>query len=251
MVNWPEKCAVVIPCHNEELSVANVVREARRLLPLVLVVDDCSEDRTAVRAAEAGAEVVRRLKHPGKGAAIKAGIEAATARECAWAITIDGDGQHRPEDIPAFLRCAEQTGAALVVGNRMHRAEEIPWVRRAVNRWMSRRISSLASRTLPDSQCGFRLIDLRAWATVQLATDHFEIESEMLLAFVKAGWRVEFVPVQVVVGGRRSHINPLLDSWRWLRWWRRVRLERRHLSRPGTCADDHSACASARGQNML
>ena len=250
-MNWPEKCAVVIPCHNEELNVARLVKDARRLLPLVVVVDDRSEDKTALRAAEAGAEVIRRLEHPGKGAAIKAGIEAATARECTWAITIDGDGQHRPEDIPAFLRCAEQKGAALVVGNRMHHAEEIPRVRRAVNRWMSRRISTLAGRTLPDSQCGFRLIDLRAWAGVQLETNHFEIESEMLLAFVKTGWRVEFVPVQVVVGGRRSHINPLLDSWRWLRWWRRVLMQRGRFSRPDACADDHSACASVRGQNML
>jgi len=250
-VNWPEKCAVVIPCHNEELSVTDLVREARRLLPLVLVLDDCSEDRTAVRAVEAGAEVVRRLEYPGKGAAVKAGIEAAIARGCAWAITLDGDGQHRPEDIPAFLRCAEQTGAALVVGTRMHHAEEIPRVRRAVNRWMSRQISSLAGRTLPDSQCGFRLIDLRAWAGVQLETNHFEIESEMLLAAADAGWRVEFVPIQVVGGSRRSHIDPLLDSWRWLRWWRRVCLERRHLNRPNPRAGDHSACATARGQNML
>jgi glycosyltransferase involved in cell wall biosynthesis len=216
-------CAVVIPCHNEEASIAGLVRGARQHLPLVLVVDDNSNDQTAARADEAGAQVLRHRADPGKGAAVKAGLAAALAQQCAWAITLDGDGQHRPADIPAFLRRGEETGAALVVGDRMHCAEAMPWVRRRVNRWMSRRISEIAGRVLPDSQCGFRLIDLRACAALRLETDHFEIESEMLLAFVKTGCRVEFVPIPVVGGGRRSHIHPLLDTWRWLQWWKRVR----------------------------
>ena len=80
----------------------------------------------------------------------------------------------------------------LVVGDRMHRAEAIPWLRRRVNRWMSRQISRLAGRHLPDSQCGFRLINVQSFMALGLKTDHFEIESEMLLAFVHAGYRVEF-----------------------------------------------------------
>ncbi len=226
-MNWLTECAVVIPCRNEAAGIAGLVREVRQYLPLVLVVDDYSEDETAARAAEAGAELVRRTESPGKGAALKAGIAAALARRCDWVLTLDGDGQHRPEDIPAFLRRAGETGAALVVGDRMHRAEAIPWLRRGVNRWMSRRISELAGMRLPDSQCGFRLINLRSWAGLVLETEHFEIESEMLLAFVQAGHRIEFVPIQVVGKGRRSHIRPVKDTWRWLRWWKRVRLGQR------------------------
>jgi glycosyltransferase involved in cell wall biosynthesis len=170
--------------------------------------------------------VIRRKGQPGKGAALKAGVAAALERQCAWAIVLDGDGQHRPDDIPALLRCAEETGAALVVGNRMHREAEIPWVRRRVNHWMSRRISELAGRSLPDSQCGFRLINLRAWPALRLEAEHFEIESEMLLGFVQAGYRVEFVPIQVIGRGTRSHIDPVVDTWRWLRWWRQERVRR-------------------------
>jgi len=226
-VNWPATCAVVIPCRNEAGVIAGLVREVRPHLPLVLVVDDNSEDETAARAAEAGAQVVRRTENPGKGAALKAGVAAARARGCEWVMTLDGDGQHRPEDIPAFLRCAEETDAALVVGNRMHRAEAMQWLRRQANRWISRRLSELVGSSLPDSQCGFRLINLKAWAALRLETDHFEIESEALVAFVGAGHRVEFVPIQVVVGGGQSHIRPVRDTWRWLRWWRRVRREPR------------------------
>jgi glycosyltransferase involved in cell wall biosynthesis len=250
-VNWPATCAVVIPCRNEEASIAGLVRAVHQYLPLVLVVDDNSGDETAARAVEAGAQVVRREQNPGKGAALKVGVTAALAQNCAWVMTLDGDGQHRPEDIPAFLRCAEETGASLVVGNRMPGAEAIPWLRRSVNRWMSRQISQIAGRFLPDSQCGFRLINLKAWAALRLETDHFEIESEILLAFVQAGCRVEFVSIQVIGRGRRSKIHPVKDTWRWLRWWKGVRRRRRADRQLEADAGEHSACARARGRNML
>lgn len=223
-MNWPATCAVVIPCCNEEVTVAGLVLEVRRHLPTVIVVDDGSVDQTATRAATAGAQVVRRERNPGKGASLRAGVAAALAQHYTWVMTLDGDGQHRPEDIPAFLRCAEETGAALIVGNRMHQAESIPWLRRRVNRWMSRRLSACAGRALPDSQCGYRLINLKAWAELVLEANHFEIESEVLLGFVRAGYGVEFVPIRVIGKGGQSHIHPLKDTWRWLRWWQRARL---------------------------
>jgi glycosyltransferase involved in cell wall biosynthesis len=222
-VNWSATCAIVIPCCNEEAAIAGLVEQARAFLPLVIVVDDGSVDQTAARAELAGALVVRQPVTRGKGAALKAGVAAVLAKSCAWMITLDGDGQHRPEDIPAFLRCHEQTGAHLVIGNRMDHAGAIPWLRRVVNRWMSRRISRCAGRFLPDSQCGFRLIDLKAWQALRLQSDHFEIESEVLLATVRAGYRVEFVPIRVIGRASRSHIDPWQDSWRWLRWWLRSR----------------------------
>ena len=222
-MNWSVTCAVVIPCCNEEASIAGLVQEVRRHLHVVIVVDDGSTDQTVAQATGAGAEVVRLGQNLGKGAAIKAGVEAALRHHCAWIVTMDGDGQHRPEDTQAFLRCAEETSASLIVGNRLHCAQAIPWLRRVVNRWMSRRISERAGQCLPDSQCGFRLINLEAWAALRLETSHFEIESEMLLAFVQAGYRVEFVPIQAIPQGRHSRIRPVVDTWRWLRWWRRAR----------------------------
>ncbi len=223
-MNWASSCAAVIPCQNEEATIAQVVRGVRLHLPVVLVVNDCSHDETAAQAVAAGAQVLQRSQHPGKGAAIRAGLTAAADRGCTWAITLDGDGQHLPEDIPRFQRCVEETGAPLVIGNRMDHAEAIPWLRRVVNRWMSHQLSKAAGRGLPDSQCGFRLMNLKACATLRLETDHFEIESEVSLAFVRGGYRVEFVPIQVVGRGPQSHIKPLRDTWRWLRWWARVRL---------------------------
>ncbi len=76
----------------------------------------------------------------------------------------------RPRICRSSCRCAGQTGASLVIGSRMHNARAIPWLRRQVNRWMSRQLSRCAGRCLPDTQCGFRLIHLATWAALPLQT---------------------------------------------------------------------------------
>ena len=110
----------------------------------------------------------------------------------------------------------------MVVGNRMANPAGMPWLRRQVNGWMSRRLSKSAGCSLPDTQCGFRLMDLEAWSKLKLRSNHFEIESEMLLAFVEAGHEVAFVPIEVIYKNEQSKINPVQDTWRWFRWlWSR------------------------------
>jgi hypothetical protein len=100
----------------------------------------------------------------------------------------------------------------------MTNAGRIPWLRRQVNRWMSRQLSRAARRPLPDSQCGFRLVQLASWSALHLRSRHFEIDSELLLAFIAAGHAVEFVPVQVIYKAEQSKIQPLSDACRWFRW---------------------------------
>lgn len=220
-MNWSQQCAVVVPCRNEARFIAPLVREIRVQLPHVIVVNDASTDATATEAAGAGAEVIAHATAQGKGAALRTGWTRARERGFAWALCMDGDGQHAPSDIAKFLECGERTGASLIVGNRMHDAGKMPPLRRAVNRWMSRRLSALAGVELPDSQCGFRLVRLAALDRIQLRATQFEIESEQLLAFLAAGERVEFVPVQVIYRAERSKIHPLRDTLRWFRWRRR------------------------------
>ena len=215
----PMKCAAVIPCLNEGVGVAALVMAARRYLPCVIVVDDGSTDDTAALAKAAGATVVRHERNRGKGASLRTGLSLAMAQGFEWTVTLDGDGQHAPEDLPVFLRGAEETGALLVIGNRMNDARAMPWLRRQVNRWMSRKLSQCVGRSLPDTQCGFRLVHLQTWASLPLKTDHFEIESEMLMAFLAAAHPVAFAPVRVVRRRRSSHIHPVTDTLRWWKWW--------------------------------
>lgn len=222
-MDWQRQCAALIPCFNESANIAEVVRGVRAHLPSVIVVDDGSTDATSEAAAANGAKIQRHETKQGKGAALRTGFQNAREQGFRWALTLDGDGQHASDDIPKLLQCAEQTGAALVVGNRLAGCENMPWLRRQVNRWMTRRLARLAGIPLADSQCGFRLINLEALATVTLATNHFEIESEVLLAFARASLAIEFVPVQVIYRAERSKIHPWRDTIRWFRWWRHAR----------------------------
>ena len=222
-MDWRAECAGVVPCLDEAAAIGPLIQAIRRHVPTVVVVDDGSSDTTLSVAKTHGAEVLRHETTLGKGAALNTGWRWALEHGFTWALTMDGDGQHSPEDIAPFFQCAERTSAALIVGNRMAEAQAMPWVRRKVNHWMSRRLSAAAGRPLPDSQCGFRLMKLPAWASMEISSAHFEIESEVLMAFVRAGFGVEFVPVRAIYKNEQSKIHPVRDAVRWLRWWRRSR----------------------------
>lgn len=218
-MNWSLECVVVIPCLNEGKTIGGLVKAIRRFLPEVLVVDDGSSDATSELAREQGAEVIRRDQPSGKGAALQLGCRTAREHGATWVLTMDGDGQHSPEDIPLFLNAALSEQARLVIGNRMSQTNRMPWLRRKVNAWMSARLSRAAGLFVPDSQCGFRLIHLESLHTLQIQTTHFEIESEVLLGFAARRFKIAFVPIQTIYGAEHSKINPVSDTLRWLRWW--------------------------------
>jgi glycosyltransferase involved in cell wall biosynthesis len=229
----PDSCAVVIPCFNEGATIASLVNLARRFLPTIIVVDDGSTDNTAAQAASAGARLISHGRNAGKGTALRSGLSLALKQGFAWAMTMDGDAQHAPADMPALMQCAGRSNALMVIGDRMHKAHEMPWLRRKVNVWMSQKLSQCAGRTLADTQSGFRLIHLRTWAALPLQAERFEVESEMLMAFLAADHPVAFVPVQVLARSRGSHIRPVTDTLRWWKWWRQFSQPRKPLAEIG------------------
>src|ERR1051325_11423405 len=105
-MNWAMQCAVVIPCLNESATIADVTASVRKHLPTVFVIDDGSRDNKGALAKSAGAVVLRHDAPRGKGAALQTGWRHAREHGFAWALTMDGDGQHSPDDVPAFLNCA-------------------------------------------------------------------------------------------------------------------------------------------------
>lgn len=219
MIDWKQTCSALIPCYNEAGSIHTVVSQVQRHLPRILVIDDGSTDDTARLAAAAGAQVLKHPANRGKGAALRTGFHHLSNQGYSWVLTLDGDGQHDARDIPAFLAAAEAGQAHLVIGNRFVQAHRIPWLRRHANQWMTRRLAHRAGVPLADSQCGFRLIQLAALAQLSLHCDHFEVESEITLAFARAGHSIAFVPIQVIYHSSRSKIRPVRDTWRWFRWW--------------------------------
>lgn len=211
------RIAVVIPALNAEPTVGAVVRGALEHLDEVVVVDDGSTDATAARAREAGARVLVHPRNFGKGRALATAFEDLFSRGFDAVITLDADGQHRPDQIPRFL-AAVGGDADLILGSRAHLFHRMARVRRTSNRLSSRAISGVAGIRLADVQTGFRLYKRRLVEAAGLPEPRFEAESAIVVRAVRLGFRVEAVPIEMdldrVDGRPQSHYRPLVDSLR-------------------------------------
>jgi len=212
------KSVVIIPCRNEEKTIRALIDDVLTYLPAVMVVDNGSSDSTAALAQSAGAMIIRDPDPAGKGQALRLGLEHACRQGYAYALTMDGDGQHRASDIPKFLALLAEGDVDLIIGDRFGQSAKMPWLRRQVNHCMTRLLSHLVCQSLPDSQCGFRCISLAAFQSLSLHTRFFEFESELLVRAAQGGWRIRSVPIEVVYRSEKSRIAPLQDTLRWLRW---------------------------------
>jgi glycosyltransferase involved in cell wall biosynthesis len=200
------------------------VRRTRDKIDNVLVVDDGSNDKTAERAREAGAEVIVHPQNRGKGEAIKTGLRHFLNRQFDWLFILDADGQHRPEEIDRFLAAAvSATEPKLILGNRMNDVSSMPLVRRAVNRYMSKRISRVCRQDIPDTQCGFRMLHRQLIPDLLEGADRFEYETEMLIIASRKGFRIDSVSISTVYSDEVSSIHPVRDTLRFFKLMRRYR----------------------------
>jgi glycosyltransferase involved in cell wall biosynthesis len=213
--------AAIIPAYLEEKHVGDVTRRTLQQLDNVLVVDDGSTDTTAETARNAGAEVIVHEQNRGKGESIKTGLRHWLDRGLAYAVILDGDGQHLPEEIVLFLEAAAATRAELLIGTRMNNVRDMPHLRRAVNRYMSRQISWLCRQEIPDSQCGFRMIHRRVIPDLLGGADRFDYETEMLIIASRKGCQIESVPITTVYSDEISSIHPVRDTLRFFKLMRR------------------------------
>ncbi|MCS6771333.1 MAG: glycosyltransferase family 2 protein [Kiritimatiellae bacterium] len=223
-----ERCCAVVPAFCEAATIGGVVSGLRQLGIDVIVVDDGSSDSTASVASAHGAHVVRHETNSGKGAALQTGISLALERGYDWIATLDGDGQHDPQDLATLMEAAARMAADIICGNRMASPSGMPWIRRLTNRTMSRWISRAAGSDIPDSQCGFRLYRAELLRHLRCGSTRFEWESEILLRAAASGARIISAPVRCIYGGERSKIRPIRDTLRFWRMWRQVLRELRH-----------------------
>jgi glycosyltransferase involved in cell wall biosynthesis len=197
----------LIPAHDEGPRIGAVVRAAAAHLA-VLVVDDGSTDDTAAVAESAGAGVLRQSPNQGKGAALRAGFVVALTRCTAAVVTLDGDGQHDPSELPRFLEARREQPAELIVGRRDFR--RMPLARRLANGLGTLVLSLAVGRWIPDNQSGYRLIGPRLMAAMlDSREDGFAFEVEMIAVCLREGWPIRWVPISTIYGDERSHIRPL------------------------------------------
>lgn len=209
----PAQVSVVIPAFNEGDAIAAFIRELRGTADWheILVVDDGSTDDTAAQAERAGALVVRQPYNKGNGAAVKAGIRAATGE---YLLIMDGDGQHKPSD--AVRLVAKLDRYDLVVGARSSATQAGP-VRRIGNALLNWLAGYLAERTIPDLTSGFRaarLSHLRDF--IFLLPNGFSTPTTTTMAFIKAGYSVHFEPVDARQRTGHSKIRLSSDGVKFL-----------------------------------
>ncbi len=212
------KTCVIIPAYNESAAIAMLVKEIRSLGLDTVVVDDGSNDGTGRIASNGGALLLENARNEGKGASLIKGFEYALGKNYDAVVTMDGDGQHRPEEIVKFIAAAKHSGAGLILGNRMSDRKNMPLARVFTNKFMSWLISAVTRQRIPDSQCGFRLMKAELLRRINLNTCKYETESEILIKAARLGYRIESLPIQTVYAGEKSSIHPVKDTIRFFKF---------------------------------
>jgi len=216
-VNGAGEHLIVIPVFNEAATIGDIVERARLHGP-VLVVDDGSIDRSAAVAAAAGAEVLSLGRRRGKGAALRHAFAEGLRRRVEWLVTLDGDGQHDPDDIPRLLKAAVEEPGAFVIGGRLGRLADAPAKVMPVGRLAALRVAGffidwLGGVPVADTQSGFRVYPARLLAAVRPRRGGFVLESEMLLRAAALGCRILEIPITAIhFEDRRSRFRPGRDG---------------------------------------
>jgi len=216
--------AFVIPVYNHVRNVGQVVAEAVQSGAPVLVVDDGSTDGSGEAArAVAGAQVLRHEVNRGKGAAILTGLGTAQARGARFAVTVDADGQHHPDEARKLLAAlwpadAVAPGRVLIVGARMGMEQAtVPWTSRMGRGFSGFWVWASGGPRVADSQSGFRVYPVAETLALPTRARRFEFEVEVLVQAHRAGIPIREVPVSVSYappGGRVSHFRPWRDFGR-------------------------------------
>lgn len=212
--------AIIIPVYNHGRQISEVVRQTVKLGLPVFVVDDGSTDSTGrVLESISGISILRHPVNQGKGAAILTGMAAALDKHCNCAITLDGDGQHNPEDAEALLQAAGDGVRCIVIGRRkgMDAARNVPWTSRFGRGFSNFWVWVSGGPWVTDSQSGFRLYPIPEVLQLTVTARRYQFEVEVLVKARQQGIETRETPVSVVYqarGERVSHFRPWLDFYR-------------------------------------
>jgi glycosyltransferase involved in cell wall biosynthesis len=210
--------SIIIPLYNEELTVGDIIDRLKAVVQQtglkteIIVVDDCSFDRSLEVAKKHSAKLFTLKQHLGKGYALRAGFAKAKGDVI---VTIDSDGSHLPEELPEVLVPLLQDQADLVIGSRYLNHKRV--ATRRLNafgvRLFNYLIRLLTGVAITDSQSGYRAVKHEVLKSQKLKSGEYEIESEMLVKTAKKRFRITEVPIsfeQRTYG--RSGVDPVVDG---------------------------------------
>ena len=231
------RVALIIPAYNEVGTIRDVAQRALSHNPWLIIVDDGSSDGTADALAGLPVTLLRNPGNRGKGESLARGMRQALEQGAEAVVTLDGDGQHLPEDIPRLLEAHARQRNAIVIGARLHDGRNIPLDRYLANRTANFFVGWAAGHAMADSQSGFRVYPAALLRTLTPCCERaagFVFESEILIEAARKGTAIVVVPIAAIyeLRGRRSHFRPVLDIARIARMitWKLVA---RGLNLPG------------------
>ncbi len=212
------RCCVIIPTYNNAQTLAGVIGGVEKYTKNVIIVNDGATDSTPEILKEfTHLQIITQERNKGKGKALLTGFKAATEKGFQYAITIDSDGQHNPDELPLFLETIKENPGALIVGARNMNQASVPGKSSFGHKFSNFWFTVETGIKLPDTQSGFRLYPVERLKNIWLFTPKFEFEIEVL---VKAAWRgipVISVPVSVKYEEKEkriSHFRPFRDFTR-------------------------------------
>jgi glycosyltransferase involved in cell wall biosynthesis len=207
---------IVIPAYNEERTIHALAQRALAHAGRVIVVDDGSSDRTVAVLAGLPVTLLEHGVNRGKAASLRTAFEHALRRGARCVVTLDGDGQHDPDDAPHLLRAWLAHPDRIVIGSRLHDRSQFPLARYRANRFACFWISWAAGHPIADSQSGFRVYPASVMALAldgSVRGSRFTFESEVLIEAADHGQRTLAVaiPGRYPGNARASHFRPVVD----------------------------------------
>ena len=216
MSNAARRIVLVIPAYNEVATLRKIATEVLAYVSQIIVVDDGSSDGSAATIGDLPLQIIRHEKNLGKSRSLVNGFNAALALGIDAVVTLDADGQHRPQDLPLLLEASAQYPQSIVIGSRLHDKASIPPARYRANRFANFWIAWAAGYPLTDSQSGFRIYP--ATLLVDLpkrmqSLPGFVFESEILIYAATRGIFSRAVPIPAIysAASRPSHFRPVYD----------------------------------------
>lgn len=198
--------AIIIPAYNEALSIGGLVKAISDILSRekyhfeIVVVDDASRDDTAREAREAGATIISHILNAGTGGATASGLSYAQQNDFTLAATLDGDGQHSPEDLVRGIKLMldDETKTDLLIGSRLIDSDGMSRVKILGNKGLSFLTFMMFGIRVTDSQSGLRVFSKTALDRLKWKTSGYEFCSEMLWRARQQNLKISEYPIQAI-----------------------------------------------------
>lgn len=210
------KCCVIIPTYNNAKTLQRVIDGVLHYTRNIIIINDGSTDGTAqILEQYPQLTIITQPVNKGKGIALQTGFRAAKAAGYEYAVTIDSDGQHFPDDLPVFIEYLENEGEALLIGSRNMEHESVPKKSSTGNKISNFWFWFETGHKLQDTQSGYRLYPLNKIPEKHF-TNKFEFEIEVIVRTAWKGVPVKNIPVRVLydMNERVSHFRPFTDFTR-------------------------------------